>query len=369
LSEISYSVKIDGSPASADVIASVKDVEIESTVELASIVRLRLAIAQTEQDDWTLLKDDLFKPLTPIAVSVSIGNLTTTLINGYVTSTDVTYSGTPGESTYEVVGLDATMLMNLEEKVTAWANQSDSDIATTVLQQYNLNADVHSVPGSLKDPEGTPLQRGTDSRFLRRLAQRSGFEFYVQPTRSGDDQAYFGPPKVTEPFQAVLSVNVGPGSNVTEFRVRYHMLKPTTVVAAALDVSSKAPQPVSVTSPSSNQLGGQSALDRITKTPVLRPAQTGLMHSSDLNALAQGIVDRTSWALEAEGTVGPDVGVLRPGLNVNIRGAGALFSGSYYVVGVTHKIGLEGYLQRFTARRNAVSMTGSEGYRETDTNA
>jgi phage protein D len=225
------------------------------------------------------------------------------------------------------------------------------------------------VPGSLKDPEGTPLQRGTDTRFLRRLAQRNGFEFYVQPDSAGSDQAYFGPPKLTDPFQAVLSVNVGPDTNVSEFKVRYHMLKPSTVVASALDTKTKSPQPVTVSSPSSNQLGSQSALSRVSQTPVLRPAQTGLMHSSDLQALAQGLVDRSAWALEAEGTVGPVAGVLRPGLNVNVRGAGALNSGSYYVTKVTHSISLDGYLQRFTAHRNAVSATGSEGYQDTDVSA
>ncbi|HEV2415936.1 MAG TPA: contractile injection system protein, VgrG/Pvc8 family [Candidatus Dormibacteraeota bacterium] len=369
MSEISYSLKIGGSPAPADVIASVKEVEVESTVDAASILRLRLAIAQTEQDDWTLLKDDLFKPLTPLSISVSIGTQNRTLLNAYVATTDVSYSATPGESTCEVIALDATMLMNLEEKVTAWANQSDSDIANAVLQKYNLGADVHSVPGSLKDPEGTPMQRGTDSRFLRRLAQRNGFEFYIQPTPSGTDQAYFGPPKLSDPFQAVISLNVGLGTNVTEFKVSYHMLRPTTVVAATLDVPSKSPQPVSVSTASTNQLGNQSVLSRVSTTPVLRPAQTGLMHSADLNAMAQGVVDRSSWALEAEGTIGPDVGVLRPGLNLNVRGAGAAYSGTYYVVSVTHRITLDGYLQRFRAWRNAVSMSGSEGYKDTDTDA
>ena len=369
MSEISYTLKLGGSPAPADVMASIKDVEVESAVDVASIFRLRLAIAQTDQGDWTLLNPDQFSPLSTVAIAIKIANQTTTLINGYVAATNVTYSDTPGESICEVIGLDATALMNLEEKVKAWANQSDSDIASSILQQYSLSADVHSVPGSLKDPEGTPLQRGTDTRFLRRLAQRNGFEFYVQPDSSGTDKAYFGPPKLTEPFQAVLAVNVGPDSNVTEFKVRYHMLKPSTVVASALDISSKSPQPVTVSSPSSDQLGGQSVLSRVSQTPVLRPAQTGLMHSNDLQALAQGLVDRSAWALEAEGTVGPIAGVLRPGLNVNVRGAGALYSGSYYVTRVTHSVTLEGYLQRFGARRNAVSMTGSEGYQDTDVNA
>ena len=62
----------------------------------------------------------------------------------------------------------------------------------------------------------------------------------------------------------------------------------------------------------------------------------------------------------AEGTVGPDVGVLRPGSTVNVRGVGLFFNGSYYVTRVSHMIDCDTYIQKFEARRNAVMMTGAE---------
>ena len=62
----------------------------------------------------------------------------------------------------------------------------------------------------------------------------------------------------------------------------------------------------------------------------------------------------------AEGTVGPDVGVLRPGSTVNVRGVGLFFNGSYYVTRVNHTIETDSYVQKFEAQRNAVKMTGAE---------
>jgi hypothetical protein len=65
----------------------------------------------------------------------------------------------------------------------------------------------------------------------------------------------------------------------------------------------------------------------------------------------------------AEGTVGLDVPVLRPGGVVSIRGLGRLYNGSYLVTRVRHTLAPGCvYRQRFEARRNALTETGAEVY-------
>jgi len=361
-----YAVVLGQAPAGPDLMAAVQDIEIEQSIDLASIVRIRLGLAETRDGtDWDMLKDDPFKPLTSLTVRVVLGSKPVTLINSYLTGQMAQFADEPGRSTLEVIGLDATLLMNLEEKIRPWPNLSDSDIAQQIFADYPLQAQVSATPGSLRDPEGTPTQRSTDMRFVRRLAQRNGFECYVHPDPdSGSDTVYFGPPRPGDPHQAVLTIGGGQTNNVSEFEVRYDMLRPTTVAASALDVSSKTTQPVTVSDVSRQTQGRAGVLGRLTNPPLVRPAQTGLMHTNDLHAMAQGVVDRASWAIIAEGTVGPDAGSLRPGLPLNIRGAGALLSGSYYVTRVTHSLGGQGYLQRFQARRNTVDTTQREGYQE-----
>jgi hypothetical protein len=86
------------------------------------------------------------------------------------------------------------------------------------------------------------------------------------------------------------------------------------------------------------------------------------MRTSDLQAYVQAIADASSFAVAAEGEVGPDVGVLRPGGLVAVRGVGRLYNGLYLLTKVTHRITDEGYSQRFTAVRNAATMTGAEPY-------
>jgi hypothetical protein len=95
---------------------------------------------------------------------------------------------------------------------------------------------------------------------------------------------------------------------------------------------------------------------------MVRPADTGLVRTSELQAFAQGIADASSFAITAQGEAGPDVGVLRPGGLIAVRGLGRLYNGLYLLTRVTHRITDEGYTQTFVAVRNAATMTGAEPY-------
>ena len=156
----------------------------------------------------------------------------------------MTYSDEAGSSTLEVSGLDATHLMSLQEKVMPWPNMPDAAIAAAIFGQYAIVPMVQPTAPSLVEPEGTTIQRGTDLRFLRKLARRNGFDFYVQPEPlTGLDQGFFRPRLPVGLPQAVLNVNMGAETNVAGFRVHYDMTQPTTVVAANLDTTTKSPQP------------------------------------------------------------------------------------------------------------------------------
>jgi hypothetical protein len=189
----------------------------------------------------------------------------------------------------------------------------------------------------------------------------------VQPEPlTGVDFGYFRPRQALGPPDAVVNVNLGTQTNVRDFGVHYDMLQPTTVVAAGLDVSTKAPQPALAPVSTELPLGLEPALTRVLPPPIARPVDTGLFRTGELQASAQALAARSSWALVAEGELHDDAGagVLRPGGFVNVRGAGRAFNGSYVLTRVRHTITRESWSQRFEARRNAVGMTGAELYVE-----
>jgi phage protein D len=362
---MAYLLVLGGTPVSAAVLRALQEVEVDASLEAASSFRLRLGIAQAESGGWAILDDDLFQPLTPLQVRIQLGSVPKAVINGYVSAQNVVYGDRPGASVLEVTGMDATLLMNLEEKVKSWGSQSDSTIATSILAtgSYKLVPRVQTTSPVLTDPEGETIQRGTDIRFLRRLAQRNGFLCYVQPEpTSGLDQGYFGPPTLDGAPQGVVTVAAAGATNVRGFAVRYEMTRPTSATAAGVDARTKQKQSATVAAVAQKALGRTATLNRVTPTPVVQPTGTGLMKTSDLKTMAQSVVDRSAWVLVAEGEVGPGMGLLQPGGIVNVRGAGGLYDGSYLLTRVRHRIGPQGYSQRFEARRNAVQPTGSEVY-------
>ena len=361
---VSFTLQIGYAPAPEAVVAAVRQIEVEAAIEEASAFRLTLAVEQTAIGDWTVLELDLFRPLVPVTIRVSGAlGVPEALINGYVTAQQVRYSDQPGETVLEVTGMDATLLMNLQEKAMAWPNMPDSAIAAAIFGQYALIPRVQPTSPQRFEPESTTTQRGTDIRFLRRLARRNGFDCYVQPEPlTGVDTGYFQPPQLAGMPQAVLNVNLGTETNVRDFQVEYDMARPTTAMGAEIDVATKAPLPALAPVAAQLPMGVEPALSRVLPPPIVRFAGTGAAQAGELQAMAQSIADQSSFAVKATGTVDEEAGILRPGGIVNVRGAGRLFNGSYYVTRVSHAIDRQGYVQRFGAQRNAVTMTGAEVY-------
>ena len=363
---VTFTLLIGFAPAPPEVVDAVQQIEIEASTDVASVCRLRLGVAQTMLGDWKVLEKDFFRPLVPLSIRLSPGvGIPEAVFSGYVTHLDASYPSEPGASTVEVTALDVTHLMNLQEKVMPWPNMPDGAIAAAIFGQYGVVPLVAPTTPQLVEPEGTTTQRDTDIRFLKKLARRNGFDCYVQPEPvTGLEQAYFQPPpEPLGPPQAVVNVGMGPDTNVEGFKVQYEMTRPTTAVAATIDTSTKAVQPALAPVSTRTPMGIEPSLLRVVPPPVTRPADTGAMTAGELQPLVQSIVDDSSWAVVAQGSVGLDVGSLRPGKLINVRGAGRLFSGSYLATRISHLLGREGsYTQTFQARRNAVGMTGAELY-------
>jgi hypothetical protein len=359
-----YSVQVAGAPLPEPLLTALKQVEIETSTDQASIFRLHFELSRSALGDWDVLQIDLFQPKTPICISVYLGLLPETIINGYVREAHLDNSNQPGKSTLEVVGMDATStLMNQHDNVVPWPNMADFAIAATIFGQYSVIPQTIPTPPSRTVLQTTTIQRTTDIRFVKQLAKRNSYECYVQPDPIlGLDTGYFGPPQTTAPPQGVLSVDFGIATNTENFNVRYDMLQPTSVLATAIDPTSKAPLPGSVTIALEAPMGLLATLGRILSPPIARPAGSDAANATELRTNSQSITNRSSRAIRGTGEVdGLKLGkVLRPGLPVAVRGAGLEHSGYYYVTQVKHTLSNDKYTQHFDAWRNAVRLTGAE---------
>lgn len=365
--DLSYTLEIDGSPAPPALLAAVQRIEVEDHAELADMLRLRLAVGVQESGSaWTVLDDDVFTRLAHVCVKLNFGGgRTETLIDSYVIDTQVQFANQPGQSTFDVVAMDPTVLMNLEEKVKAWPNMSDSDIASAIFGDaaYGFRTVVDTTEWRREEQTQTILQRGTDIRFLKELAARNGFECFVETnSETGETEGHFHAPRLGETTQGVLTVNMGEATNVNAFRARFEMLKPVTAQVVGLDVDSRETQPVEARESSDSELGATRTNTADRPRRVLL-ARTGMAQSGELQAYAQAVVDQSAMAIHAEGEVNTAAyGLLRAKRPVAVRGVGQQFSGVYYVEKVLHTLDGSGHVQRFSLRRNALGTTGRERF-------
>ncbi|MFC2077585.1 phage late control D family protein [Candidatus Bipolaricaulota bacterium] len=367
MQNVAYQLLIDGSPAPPELIAAVQQIEVEDHADLADMMRLRFAFGVAEDGGWwTLVDEDLFLRLTEIRLVATVGSSAETLMTGRVIRTSAAFSNRPGESVLDVVAMDPTVLMNLDEKVRPWPDMSDSEIATAILSEsaYGLAPVVEETKVHRMLADYQVMQRGTDIQFLRHLARRNGFECYVEVNpESGDPEGHFHAPDPDQKAQGVLSVNLGESTNVNTFEASYDMIRPGGATAAALDIETRSEQTASVGEAQLTQLGEHSPLGGKHPRTVLL-SQTGLSETAELQAVAQATVDHLAWAIRAEGELNTVAygGILRAKRPIQVRGAGLQFSGTYYVERVLHTLTADGYEQRFSLRRNALGIPRTETF-------
>lgn len=365
---VSYTLLVDGSPASPDLLDAIQQIEIEDHASIADMLRLRLATGVREDGSgWTTLDDELFARLVNIKLVVTVGSgPAETLIEAYVIENETEFSNQPGESALNVVAMDPTVLMSLDERVRPWPNMADSDIATVIFEEYGFSVDVEPTQPPRSEVDSLPIQRETDIQFLQQLATRNGYECFVEVSPDdGRVKGHFHRPRLDQTPQGVLSINMGEATNINSFKACYDMLGPTTAQVTGIDIESHSDQPAAAQEPALAGLGKLSALKEERPRRVLL-SQLGLAESGELQTYAQAVVDRSAWAITAKGELNTVAygGILRAKRPVNVRGAGKQFSGTYYVEKVLHVFTPDGYVQQFCLRRNALGLTQRESFVE-----
>ena len=365
--DISYTLAIDGRPAPAELMARLDGIEMEQHVDMADILRLSFSVGLGDDGEWSIADEGIFARLTPLRLEASVGSESTeTLVEAYVTETSLTLDNEPGRSTFEVIAMDPTVLMNLEEKVRSWPDMTDADIAASIFSEYGFDTEVEPTSPARQETQQTVIQRGTDIRFLLRLAARNGYECAVKPDPvTGRSIGHFHPPRLQGDPQGVLSVAMGEATNVNGLGIRFNMTRPQVTEAAGMDIETQSEQSGSAEETQRPLLGesGASATQRPRRELL---AGTGLAESGELQTQAQAVTDSSAFAVTAEGDLNTAAygGVLRAGATVNLRGAGTRYSGTYYVESVLHVLHGSSYEQHFSLRRNAYGLSGQEDFTE-----
>ncbi|HVK37175.1 MAG TPA: hypothetical protein VNA88_01485 [Candidatus Kapabacteria bacterium] len=341
-------------PAPPEVVEALARVEITNDAAEGDGFQMTFTLGR-DLVDFPLLSGGALDPFSRIIVGVKITAIPEVLIDGVVTHHEIAPSNEPGMSTLTVTGRDVSAMLDLEERSARYDNQPDSLIVTQLVARYAEYGLVPTVTPTTDVPivvQRTPWQQQTDLAFIRRIAERNGFVFFIEPLTFLANTAYWGPENRLGIPQPALSMNMGDATNVRSLRFTNDALAPVGTSSTVLEPNTGMSIPIpSLPSLRIPPLSAAPASPR--RTVILRDTA----NQSAATAATRSVAAATSSPDPVRGEGELDAvrygAVLRARRIVGVRGAGATYDGNYYVRRVTHAIDArEGsYTQRFSISR------------------
>jgi len=234
-------------PASYAVTTALRRVEVTSDAQGGDGFQMTFGLAKDGIADYGLLQSGALQPFQRVIVGVLMGAVSEVLIDGVITHQQVAPSNEPGAATLSVTGRDISQMLDLEEKNAKFPNQPDFVIAMRVLAGYAQYGLVPAPTPTTDVPielQRVPRQQETDLRFLRRLAARNGFVFYIEPVTFGVSTAYWGPENRLTVPQPALTMNMGSHTNVNGLHFSYDGLAPVGVEGSIVEPNTKMTLPI-----------------------------------------------------------------------------------------------------------------------------
>ena len=341
-------------PAPFEVMESFVALEVRNNDRERDVFDMEFTLGKDSLIDYGLLLNGYFDPPNRIVIAVLIGVLPEVLIDGVITSHQVMPSNRPGESTLRITGEDISLRLDLDAVSETHANQPDSVIVAKILAKYAKYGIAPNVTPTTDVPieiNRVPSQQETDLGYIKRLAERNGFVFYIEPLPlPGTTQAYWGLDNRLGLPQPALSINLGPQTNLDQpINFHFNALGPVSPKVTILDPITKTP--ITIPAPS--------GLRPPLATRPATPLRTSIARDSANLDPIQGMLRAVSSSADSSDAISAtgEVDAVRYGQVlqsrrlVGVRGAGLSYNGNYYVKQVTHRIRKGEYKQGFSLVR------------------
>ena len=325
--------------------------------------QLKFSMGKKSPLQTTMLPAGYFDPMiTRVIVVVTIGGIPEVLVDGVVTRQDMAPANAAGQSVLTITGEDLTVLMDVVEMTgIPYPALPVPAIVLTTLAKYAVFGIVPVVVPPIFEENPSPTDKirthnGTDLAYIKQLAARSGYSFYLEPGPApGTSIAYWGP-EIRVPIpQRALNVNMDSHTNVESLSFNLDGLAKKIVVLNTLDPVTKRivipvplpnisllrpPLGARLTAPSKIEFSKEEARET-TVTAILKALARTSASSDAVKGTGALDVLRYGRPLRARGVVG-------------VRGAGLTYDGLYYVNSVTHNIKRGEYKQNFALSRDGL---------------
>jgi len=290
--------------------------------------------------EW--LDSKLFEPGKTVEIKMGYLDTLTTMIIGEIISVKPSFPSNSSPE-MEISGYDLSYQFTRLQERNIWQSKRDSEIVQEKVgsDQIKHKLNAHITGTDVVRPE--IVQDGeTDYAFIRKLADRNFYEFFVQKT-----DLHFRPPKKTEDPMTLeyrkslmsFSPELNIANQVSEVSVRGWdpNSKQEIVGKAGGTISQNGKTGGGIM----KELYGK-VEQEVTDCPVYSQSEADALARSTFKKLSVGAVRGS-----AESIGMPEI---RAGDTILLKGLGKKFSQEYFVESTTHSISSSGYTTTFNVR-------------------
>lgn len=372
-----FLVSIEGLSLSRDVTQEITSLVFEDNEEASDLLELVIANRNGQFTD-----DPLFQEGNTVEVKYGyVGNLSgkrKCLIK------EISYDFPVGVPTIQLKAFDKGTNLAANDEQKAWTTAppgiTASDIAEQIAARHGLKAVVEPTADRL--PKIAQANE-SDAQFLMRLAKEArpvsgkecaGYSFFIE-----GDELHFHPPGLDSPPKLTLEY-FGSGEGLLqsfqpETLTQFNNAGAGQVTAKGVDPRTKetTDHPASNDETPDRPVIGEYHFDLETGEHREEPVQGKIQVDPSVSATRTQDTDREPGKDHADAafrkaemgqikatavTIG--IPTLRAKTNVEIKGVGRKFSGTWYVTSVRHQIGDGGYMCELKLRKNALGKGASE---------
>lgn len=349
-----FSVRVGGQDLTHQLAIAVTQVEVD--LSLGAAGRFSFVVAGSYDLEGRAFVSGLGRPVMDVlgfgaAVEIGLGygdhSRLPVLLVGVITeiSTSFTEGGTP-ELT--VAGYDHAFTMTLGKRSQSWKDAADSDVVLKLAKEHGLMPDIE--PTSEQHAQVEQNQE-SDFEFMKKLADRNHYEFYVTKKR-----LRFGRPRDRDDGVVTLRWGQGllsfrPEANLAAQVSRVEVYgwdpkKKQAIVgkAGAGEESGLDPRRIGAGARLLRATGRDAVLQ--LRQPVFTEAEAKRRAEAVLNEHAKRFVTG-----EAECLGLPE---LLPDRNLSLAGLGEPFSKTYYIQQAVHRVDASGYRTRVKVKETSL---------------
>jgi hypothetical protein len=355
-------------PVPQVVLDALTQVEVVAQDEAAGAFTLQFTLSvRSPLHTLFLLSGGAVIPLLRVIVIATVNGTPEVLIDGVVTRTEIVPGSDVRHTTLQVTGDDLTAVMQKLEfsglPGVPYPAMPAEAIVALILAKYAFLGIVPMVIPSIAidvpiPTDRIPTQQGSDLDYVRTLAERVGYVFYLDPGPApGMSRAYWGPKiKVGVP-QPALNVDMDAASNVEALSFSYDGNARSLPIVYVQNEQTKVPLPIPIPDigPLNPPLGlidpPPQKFRELPETAKYSPVRAMLLGMAEAAKSADTVTGQGSLDVARYGRV------LKPRQLVGVRGAGPAFDGLHYVTQVRHTIKRGEYKQSFNLSRKGLLST------------